>query len=269
MTRFLFILFAFPCTCLAQPNCNIYHMNGNDSCYQACQIATSGLGSQGSQISQLRFDQAIALCPQLDYAYFEKAVPYLKRGDFNTWKQLIDRAVALNPKEHLGYRGWCRYQFLRDYEGAIRDIETLDSIKTTDIGYGITGDYHLHIARALCYKALGEKQKAIQIILAQLGVKDYTPLNLDYIHLGVLYLETGEPEKAITCFNKSVETNDYYAEAYYYRALAFRKLGKTADFQQDIARARTYYLNDKKMFDNYTELMDRIYLSDIEQAGMK
>ena len=269
MIRFLAFFVAVPCIGLAQPNCNIYHMNGNDSCYQACQIATSGLGAQGSRISQLRFDQAIALCPQLDYAYFEKAVPYLKRGDFNAWKQLIDKAVALNPREHLGYRGWCRYQFLRDYEGAIRDIEALDSMKNTDIGYCITGDYHLHIARALCYKALGDKPKAIQIIETQLAVKDYTPLNLDFIHLGVLYLETGEPKIAITWFDKSIETSDYYAEAYYYRALAFKKLGEAAGFQRDITLARTFYLNDKKMFDNYTEPMDKVYLSDIEQAGFR
>ena len=62
----------------------------------------------------------------------------------------MNKAVALDPKEHLPYRGWCRYQFFRDYEGAIQDIERLDSLSKYDIGYSVNAEYHLHIARALC-----------------------------------------------------------------------------------------------------------------------
>lgn len=262
---FLLLLF-LPIAALSQPNCNIYKLNGNDSCYQACEVATSGLGAQGSRVSQMRFDRAIALCPDLDYAWMEKAVPYLKRGDFITWIQLINKAVELNPREHLGYRGWCKYQFLKDYEGAIRDIEQLDSLKEGDIGYCITGDYHLHIARALCYKALGQKQKAMEIIEEQLARPGYEPLLFDFIHLGVLKLETGHPDEALTWLNKAIATNDYYAEAYYYRAMAYRKLGRQAECLKDLDQARLFYLAGKKMADPYSAPADKIYLSDIEQA---
>lgn len=150
-------------------------MNNNQPCYEACVTATEGEAGQGTKASQLQFDKAIELCPSFDYAYFEKAVPYLKRGDFITWRKLIDKAVELNPTGHLGYRGWCKYQFIRDYRGAIRDLEKLDSLTSFDIGYSINGDYQLNIAKALCYKALGQKTKAIEIIENQITQK-ITPL---------------------------------------------------------------------------------------------
>lgn len=250
----------------AQPNCLLYQAAQDSSCYQACVLATSGLGSQGSMLSQMRFHRAIQMCPVLDYAYMEKAVPYLKRGDFATWSRLIDTAVYLNPKDHLGYRGWCRYQFLHDYEGALADFARLDTLFSHgDIGYSVNGDYHLNIARALCYKALGQKEKAIQIIEAQLASKGYSPFMYDYLHLGVLQLETGHPDAAIDCLRRSIQVNDHLAEAYYYLALACQAKGDQAAYRRYMEQAKDYYIRKEHMNDPYTHHADRVFLADIQR----
>jgi tetratricopeptide (TPR) repeat protein len=254
-----------PVYLFGQPNCNIYKWNNNDSCYQACILATEAAEYQGWRLSQVGFDKAIELCPILDYAYFEKSVPYLKRGDFIPWKELIDKAVSLNPAKHLGYRGWCRYQFLRDYKGAITDIETLDSLIDYDIGRSINSDYHLTIVRALCYKAIGQKEKAIAIIENQLAQKEYRPGLYDYLHLGVLKLEAGAFEEAITCFKNQIDKNDYLAETYYYLGLAYKQLQAFSDYKKNIEKAKAYYIKGYKRADPYTEPMDKIYLSEIEK----
>ena len=200
----------------SQPNCNIFKMDDNQVCYEACIIATEKTEWQGTKSSQQQFDKAIELCPSLDYAYREKSVPYLKRGDFATWKKLIDKAVDLNPTLHLGARGWCKYQFLRDYQGAIMDFEQLELLTSSDIGYSVNGDYHLKIAKALCYKALGQKNVAIEIIESQLAQNNYTAMPYDFLHLGVLKMETGDAAGAIEYLNKSIAYNDFLAEAHYY-----------------------------------------------------
>ncbi|HEY0741004.1 MAG TPA: hypothetical protein VGD40_06050 [Chryseosolibacter sp.] len=249
----------------AQPNCNVYKLSNNQSCYEACVIATREGAPQGSKASQLQFDSAISICPALDYAYFEKAVPYLKRGDFITWKKLIDQAVALNPTAHLGYRGWCRYQFVRDYRGAIRDFEKLDSLLRFDIGYSINGDYHLNIAKALCYKAIGQKAKAIEIIERQLAVENYSPLTYDYFHLGVLKMETGDLNGGIDYLNKSIALNDYFAEAHYYLGLIYKKQNLPKAHQESMRKAKSYYEKGYKRFDPYTHPMDKVYFAQIEK----
>jgi len=248
-----------------QPNCNVYKYNKNEPCYKGCILATQGEGPQGSRESQIKFDSAIKLCPNFDYAYREKSVPYLKRGDFVTWKKLIDKAVELDPMGNLGYRGWCRYQFVRDYKGAIADFETLDSMTEFEIGYSSNSDYQLNIAKALCYKAIGEKKKAIEIIEKQFSEKNYSPGLYDYFHLGVLKMEVGETELAINFLKKSISTNDYFAEPYYYLAMIYKKQNLTAAFQDNMKKAKAYYLKGYKRFDPYTQPMDKIFLADIEK----
>jgi tetratricopeptide (TPR) repeat protein len=248
----------------AQLNCNVFKLENNESCYKACELANEAAEMQGFRESQIKFDEAIKLCPILDYAYFEKAVPYLKRGDFITWKKLIDRAVELAPSQHLGYRGWCRFQFVRDYEGAIQDLEKLEMILEGNVGYSVNGDYHLSIAKALCYKMIGEKAKAIHIIETQLAKKDYSPLAYDYLHLGVLKYETNAFDEAITYLQKSIDFNDYLAEPYYYLGLIYKKQQKLTESRVAMEKAKAYYLKGYKRFDPYTNPIDKVFLSQIE-----
>ena len=258
----IMLLGGFAC---AQPNCNVYKLNNDEPCYRACIIATEHRYPQGSRESQTRFDSAIALCPTFDYAYREKSVPYLKRGDFATWKKLIDKAVELNPTLHMGARGWCRYQFLRDYQGAIKDFEQLASLTKHDIGYSVNGDYHLNVARALCYKALGDPKKAIVIIEEQLSREGYSPMPYDYLHLGVLKFETGDNSGGIEYLRKSIAYNAYLAEAYYYLGLIYKQQQLNTEYRENMIKAREYYVKGYKRFDPYNHPMDKIYYSDIER----
>ncbi|MBK8563544.1 MAG: tetratricopeptide repeat protein [Saprospiraceae bacterium] len=257
-----FILFLLSWNLYAQPNCEIY--KADEKCYNACQEAMRAIRyEQGSYQSQAHFDKSIELCPTFAYSYMEKAVPYLKRGLFVEWKALIDKAVELEPKEYLGYRGWCRLQFLRDYEGAINDIEKLKTLVNYDIGYCQTGDYHLSIALALCYKELGDMDKARELMLEQLSSKKFSAGLYDYYHIGVLEYEAGNHEKALTYLDKQLEANDYLGETYYFKALAHKQLNQPEQYLQNLKTAETYYRSGKIRTDPYAEMIDKIYLNDI------
>ena len=264
----LFILFLSFSSVLAQPNCEAYKYYGDTLKYEACKKAMENAGLyQFSKAYQMNLDESIAIDPTFDYAYWAKSVAYLKSGDFVTWKKLIDKAVDLNPKEYLGYRGWCRYQFFQDYEGAIKDIETLDSLVDYDIGHSQNGTYHLNVAKGLFYKGIGEKEKAIIILEKQIQRNEEENFvgAYDYVHLGVLYLETNRFEKAIETFKKQLEINDL-AENHYYLALAYLKLEKPSESKSCLETAKELYLEGRRMFDTYATPMDKIYLEDIESA---
>jgi tetratricopeptide (TPR) repeat protein len=246
---------------LSQINCTIYK---DSLCKRACEIATNaGEKDQGSKESQEMFDQAIEMCPNFDYAYSEKSVPHLKRGDFIAWKKLIDKAVQINPKDNLGYRGWCKYQFLRDYKGALSDLERLDSLNEYDIGYSKNGDYHLRIVIALCYKGLGNKSKAISLIKKQLADKKYSPFNYDYFHLGVLYYEIGDYPNAINFLKKQIANANYFAETYYYLGLAYKKSKNLELCTRNLRTAENFYAKGFFMRDSYTNQMDKVFLADV------
>lgn len=249
----------------AQPNCEAYKYEDNQPCYDACVIATTSTGSQGSRVSQEDFDKAINLCPTFAYAYFQKAIPYLKRGDFITWKKIIDQAVNISPSEYLGYRGWCRYQFVRDYEGAIRDFNALEQIMPQNIGYSINGDYHLTVVKALCYKAIGDTTIAIRILEDHVSKKDYSEFTYDFLHLGVMKFETGKIDEAISDLNRSIRYNPQLAESHYYLGLCFKAKKKLADASNHLQKALELYQNGNGRFDPYTHPMDKIFVVEIEE----
>jgi len=245
------------------PNCNLFE----DDCKEACIEAEQAImHSQGSKASQIHFDKSIELCPTFAYSYYEKAVPFAKRGSVSEWNKLMDNAVKYNPEEYLGQRGWYHFFFMHNYQASITDIERLQTLYgDTDIG--VTGDamYHLHILRALCYKGLGQKKKAIRCIEDQMAKEDHYLGLYDYLHLGVLYLENGNLQNALEILNIQIEQNPW-SEAYYYRAQVYKQLQDSEKCIADLNQALVQYKKGDKMHNSYRQLVDEIYESDILDA---
>ncbi len=253
----------------SQENCEAYKYYGDTLKCKACEKAEeSSKYYQFKMQFHQKLDEALKIDSTYAYAYREKSTAYLKSGDFITWKKIIDKAVKYDFEDNLGYRAWCRYQFFRDYHGAIKDIEKLESLVTYDIGNGINGHYHLNIAKAICYDAIGEKQKAIQIIENQLKVKNYFIGLFDYYQLGVLYYESADFNKALIALQRQIKENDL-AEVHYYLALTQKKLNNLIAYKKELQTAKTMYLNNEILFDAYTHHYNKIFLVDIENELTK
>ena len=266
MKQFLYLIilvhtgFAF-----AQPVCSVYKSNGELSKYQACVKANeAGNYYQFTKEYQEILDEALAIDSTYAYAYQAKGYAYLKSGDFIIWMQLMNKAVALEPKMYLGYRGWCRYQFFRDYKGAISDLERLEAMSKGDIGFGQNGDYHLNIAKALCYKGIGDLEKAMSVLENQLQKEGHFVGLYDYLHLGVLYLETAQYDKAIHAFERQDKENSLADNDFYY-ALAYKGLNDNVNYKSYLSSAWSLYQNRRYMFDPYMHQMDRVFKNDIMQ----
>jgi len=261
--KLLYILpFLFSVYLFGQPNCELY--KNDPLCYKACkETYKADMFSQGSHVSQHYFDSAIKNCPTLAYAYFEKSVSFLKRGYFIEWKKLIDKAIELDPKQYLFYRAWCHFFFLRNYESTIKDLERLKSLHETPFfGVGQNGDYDLRIVLALAYKMTGEKSKAISIIEEAISSEDFVAGLYDYLHLGVLYVEVNQPEKAIKSLQRQILENEL-AEVHYYLAKAHRQKGEIAKSIVRLKNALSLYEKDRKMHSYYYQYIDQIYRKDI------
>lgn len=265
---FIFTLFCMgPLT--AQINCEAYKLEGKLTRYEACKVAEERAGHyQYSYEYQAALDRAIAIDPTFSWAYRYQSTAYLKSGDFITWKKLMDKAVELDPAMHLDYRGWCRFQFFRDYRGAIEDLERLEDLLDYDIGFSQNGKYHLAIAKALAYKGLGDTKCAIAIIEAKLLDSDYSPGPFVYLHLGVLYLENKQIDTAIAMLQKQEAINDL-AENRFYLALAYGQKGNQKQMRENLELALEKYKASQRMFDSYVIPMDKIFLSDIQSQLAK
>lgn len=253
---------------LSQYNCEAFKMNGDNCKYEACIYI-----EKAKKYFQLRkeyhevYNRALEICPDYHPAYRAKSTAYLKTGDFITWKKLMDKAVELSPLDNLDYRGWCRFQFFRDYEGAIKDIERLQELVGDDVGFGQNGMYHLNTALALCYKMIGERKKAIQIIEDHLKSERMTGLYIQY-HLGVLYYEEGEFEKALIAFDLQTQENAF-AENEYYKSLVYKELNQTEKQKEAIQKSLALYKEGVYMNDVYAYQVDKIFLVQVEEEYKK
>jgi len=259
-----YLLLILPIWLYSQPNCNAYLYKGDTLQYKACKLVENidDHYYQFNREFQEQYDEAIKICPKFAYAYREKSTAYLKSGDFITWKKLIDKAVQYDMEGNLGYRGWCRYQFFRDYKGAIKDIELLDSLVNYNIGYSVNGDYHLNIAKGICYSAINQKQKAIKIFNDQLNTKDYSAGLYDYYQLGVTYYEVNDLKNALKSFEKQSEINEF-ADNAYYKCKIYKSQKNEIEFKKYKVVALKLYTENKKLFDFYTRHFNSVYYETI------
>lgn len=253
-----FLLLIVYTNTIAQVNCNAVE---GENCKKACGLYNWASDLQGFAESQEGFDKAIELCPDFSHAYMEKAVPYLKNGNFVTWKILIDEAIVSDPKTYLGYRGWTKFQFLRDYKGAIQDLEGLKKYEPGDLGRSQNGDYNADVVRAMSYSALGQKEKAAGIIERLLAARGYTKGMFDHYQLGITCFELGRYDRVLENFEKQSKEYDF-AENIYFKSKVSKIRNK--DYLDLKKLALRTYDEGKTMKEVYTHQFNKIYRQQIE-----
>ncbi|MFK7799447.1 MAG: tetratricopeptide repeat protein [Aureispira sp.] len=259
----LILLVLMTCQLSAQPNCNAFLWSGDTTKYQACKVYEGFRQYYQFDMRGIRIlDSCLAICPYFADPYYEYAVVYLKAGNFVGWDQYINAAVHYDPTTYLGLRASCRGKFFADYQGAINDIDSLDALIDYDIGFIHNGDYHLNTYKAICYKALNNNKKAIEIFEKHIAENAEMIGFLDYLHLGVAYQNIGNHTKAIECFNQQKTINNL-AENNYYQARSYLELGDIDTFEVYIAKAEKLLLAKQKMNDPYHILEDEIFRRDI------
>ena len=58
------------------------------------------------------------------------------------------------------------------------------------------------------------------------------------IRRGIQYMENGEDDRAINCFTEAIRLNPKCAEAYHLRGQVHSRMGKWAEAERDVAKAR-------------------------------
>ena len=228
--------------------------------------ATAVSYMQGSDSSQMYFDSALAVDPQFAKAWREKSVPFLKRGYFVKWADLMGRAVELEPREYLGVRGYCRLGFIRDYEGALADFEELSRIAPQQVHY--PKGFSLYCLKGLALKQLGRYEEAIRNFSIHIDEEAdaYEEAWLDELYLvyrGICYAKLGQSEQAFRDFDDAIKRNNRCAEAYFQKARLLIHNGKQTEACPLLALAADLVGHYAFRTDPYRELFDQVNLEEI------
>jgi tetratricopeptide (TPR) repeat protein len=227
----------------------------------------------GSVLWQHLIDSALQVCPDNPKVWGHLATANMIRGQFVEGMKYLDKAAELDPLFYLGNRAWYHMRYLHDYEGAIKDFNTLE--KNAGTTYFYVTNIHMYMLKGLAYKELGEKQKALDAY--NVAINDQVTRSgpdwvgtYDYLFRGTLRFQMGDMDGSIEDLTLQVKEYESLADTYYYRGLAYAAVGRKDEARADLEHAKQIMLgNGEWRWDNLVVLPDQVYLSDVENALLK
>jgi len=250
-----------------QPNCAYYYPEGSD-CRTACfMIERVFLHPQGSWQSQQGIDGVLRLCPEFAYGWQQKSIPFLKRGDYATWRKYLDKAVEIEPTTYLGYRAGCLFDALHDYTNCLADLERLENLtKSKNVGMNPGGELDLRIIKALCLRELGKKEACLETFEETIrnNEEKQNVGNFEYFYFGTTLYHSGRYEDALVWLKKQETMYKRFAETSFYLACVYEKMKQPELAKAYLLEAEKNYKDGFIRKDPYQiSWPDQIYLKDI------
>lgn len=217
---------------------------------------------QGSLLSQKMFDILKSQYPDYSNAYFEQSVAFNKYGNHAKGFELLDQAVDLDPELHLGYRGYMKLRFLRDFNGAVMDFDRLDSLtpNVVDAPWGEDIDF----LRGECYFGRKDFPKAIQYFNRSVSNQEEDWADIQtFVYLGLCEYELGNFEKAVLEFKRALSQSEHICEAHFGLAMTYKKLGQMELSKEHLEKAENYIAYKRE--NEYYEYLNEIYLWELQE----
>tara|TARA_R100001015_G_C4614906_1_gene170831 strand:+ start:654 stop:1439 length:786 start_codon:yes stop_codon:yes gene_type:complete len=226
---------------------------------------------QGSVAFQNGIAEAVSIDPTFEPGVYELSVADLKRGLPNEWLPQYNKAVVLNPEQRIPWRGYLYLWFYRDYEKAIADFNSSDTITPyLDYPQGHSVDYW----RGIAY--LGAKDYDNSVAYWDKHItketedsgEDWVELEA-FLYRGIAYYESDNKEKANENFDKVIQYFTNSADAKYYKAKLLLNEGHKKAALNMIEDAIVDFNNGYYNNRAYVETLRQIYLLDLEELKSK
>lgn len=225
--------------------------------------------SQGGREYHFWLDSAIKVYPRNGWAYQKKSVGYTKQGDIAKAFEMLDKACQYAPEE-LGYRGWLKLYWYRDYEGAIEDLEKFDALtpNTTDYPWG----ENLYYLTALAKKQMGQYEAAIKDF--DKCITETSTLRGEkwvdskaFLYRGISKTHLQDTQGAMRDFDTALSYYDSSAEIYYQKGLLFAQQAKKKEACSCFQKSLTYFQQGYRYEEKYSyEVFDELYETYINDA---
>lgn len=218
-------------------------------------------------------DSLLAICPNSAKLWVGKGQAYLLAGEFVEGMQYLNKAAKLDPHSMLGSRAWYKVYYLHDYDGAIKDMDTLEQISGRTFVYVI--NMHMYILKGIAYDQLKNSEKALQCfnlaIDEQVKEKgDNWVGTYDYLLRGIHYYKSEHYDDAIKDLTRQVKEYEALADTYYYRGLAYAATGRRDEARVDLEHARELMLGKgEKRWEGAFVYPNEVFLSNIDAALRK
>lgn len=177
-------------------------------------------------IWEASWDTLIAICPNIAEAYQEKAIPYLKSGDYAKAFELEDKAVKIDPKRWIAYRGFLHCIFTKNYEKALTDFQLAEQL----VPNASIMDHTYSFFCGLAFLETGDLQQAEKMFQKDIEQQKSRGKGNDIhfnslLYLGIAQFEMKEFIEAEKSLRECLKYYSQLPEANYYLGMALKAIG--------------------------------------------
>ncbi|NIJ55041.1 tetratricopeptide repeat protein [Dyadobacter arcticus] len=189
------------------------------------------------------FDTLIAICPNISEAYQERALAYVLSGNVVKVFENIDKAVELEPRRWLPYRGYLHCIFAKQYEKGIADFEAAEMMMPN----AFTMDHSFSFFMAMAHTGLKNYEKAESYFLKDIATQKRGEGQNDIhyntlLYFGIMHYLNNDLDKAEIRLRECLQLYEQHPTANYYMALILKATGDKQN-QVYFEKAKQY-LND-------------------------
>lgn len=206
---------------------------------------------------QMYLDSALAIEPLNAHLWEQKAMPNFKNGNYLDGMRFLNKAVELDSTAWLGYRGFMKCIFLKDYKNALTDL--MSCYVQTPFATRMDHTYSFWVG--LCHLKLNDLDLANyylqQSINQQLTKgKDWVHY-VDWFYWTLTKLKQNELDAALEYLENALAQNPEFPDALYYKAQILYKQkhkdeAKTVLLEAQNAIKSGYRMNeDNEFYANY------------------
>jgi tetratricopeptide (TPR) repeat protein len=202
-------------------------------------------------------DSALKYLPKDAYLWQQRSMPLIKQMKYELSLQYMDSAVKYNPSMYVGYRGFLKCIFQKDYKSALPDL--LKSKAERPEADEMDHPWSFWIG--LCHLQLNQYEKA-EAAFQDCVDHDNEVSNswghfLHPFYLGVAQLERKKYAEAQANFDLTLQRHKLFADVKYYKAMCFQATSQLAQAlemlvqaQRDLAAGHSFH-EDSSPYEKY------------------
>nr|WP_295923305.1 tetratricopeptide repeat protein [uncultured Dyadobacter sp.] len=200
----------------------------------------------------MTFDSLLAICPYISEVYQEKGFRQMAKGDFGKAITYMDKAVEINPKRWLAYRGYLHCMITKNHKQAIADLEAAEQLTPN----AFTMDHTFSFFLALSHMELGNYPQAEKYFLKDIAQQKrgegHNDIHFNTLfYFGILYYLMNEFNQAEMRLNECLQLYEMHPFANYYMGMTMKITGnKRQDLYFEKARQALqddYALNEPNL----------------------
>ena len=191
----------------------------------------------------------------------------VKRGILDEMYYFYGEAVKRKPEKWAGFRGYLYLYFYRDYERAIADFDLGDQANgQVDYSQGQNHDY----MRGICYYGLKDNISALESLNSYISqvVEEEGEEWVDvyaFLYKGLALINLERYDEANKELDKILKYYANLSDVFYHKARIFVARGQFDLAHKALDQAELYFREGYYHQRPYVEVLEQIYLQDIQQ----